>query len=146
MLVDKAEIQHYIPQRQPMIMVDILLANNDTRTISKFKIIEENIFCSDGYFTEPGLIENMAQTAALQSGYEAKQNKEKVKIGFIGAVKNLKIHQLPEVSSSIETTITITNNFGNIILVKGEVVSEGKLMAESEMSIFTREEIKKDEG
>jgi len=146
MLVDKSEIQHYIPQRQPMIMVDILLANNDTRTISKFKIIEVNIFCSDGYFTEPGLIENMAQTAALRAGYEAKQNKEKVKIGFIGAVKNLKIHQLPEVSSSIETTITITNNFGNIILVKGEVVSEGKLMAESEMSIFTREEIKKDEG
>lgn len=141
MLVDKTEVQHYIPQGWPIVMVDVLLANDDSQTTSQFKITEENIFCSNGYFTEPGIIENMAQTAALRAGYEAKQKKEKVKVGFIGAVKNLKIYQLPEVGSSIETTIAITNNFGNIILVKAEVVSEGKLVAESEMSIFTREEI-----
>ena len=141
MLVDKTEVQHYIPQGPPIVMVDALLATDDSQTTSQFKITEENIFCSNGYFTEPGIIENMAQTAALRAGYEAKQKKEKVKVGFIGAVKNLKIYQLPEIGSSIETTISITNNFGNIILVKAEVVSEGKLLAVSEMSIFTRQEI-----
>ena len=62
------------------------------------------------------------------------------KVGFIGAVKNLKIHRLPKLGSTLETTITVTNNFGNIILFKAEVISGGKLMAESEMSIFTQDE------
>lgn len=139
MLVGKSEIQHYIPQGSPMVMVDTLLKHDDLKATSAFSISEDNIFCEQGHFTEPGLIENMAQTSALKAGYEAKQKHEKVKVGFIGAIKKLKIHHLPAVGSSIETTITITNNFGNIILVKAVVISEGKLMAESEMSIFTRE-------
>jgi len=141
MLVGKSEIQQYIPQGPPMVMVDALLKYDDLQTISGLHITKHNLFCENGFFTEPGLIENMAQTAALRAGYEAKQKHEKVKIGFIGAVKNLKIHQLPEVGSSIETTITITNNFEGIVLVKGEVNCKGKLMAESEMSIFTQDEI-----
>lgn len=140
MLVEKTEIQNYIPQRQPMVMVNRLLANNETKSVSDLKIVEDNIFCKDGFFTEPGLIENMAQTAALRAGYEATKKSENVKVGFIGAVKNLKIHKLPAVGSTIETTITITNNIGNFTLVKGIVISKAEIMAESEMSIFTHEE------
>ena len=141
MLVEKNVVLEFIPHRPPMVMVDGLLKYDENESTSILKLSKENIFCSNGYFTEPGLIENMAQTAALRAGFEAGLKNEKVKVGFIGAVKNLKIHHLPEVDSSIETTIRITNNFGNIILVKAVVISEGKLMAESEMSIFTREEI-----
>ena len=146
MLVEKAEIHHYIPQKAPMVMVDQLLNSDEKKTTSNLTISAENIFCTEGCFTEPGIIENMAQTAALHAGYEAKSKHEKVKVGFIGAVKKLNINKLPKVNSTIETIITIINNFGNILIVKGEVNLDGELMAKCEMSIFTQEENVKNES
>lgn len=140
MLVEKIDVLRFIPQRPPMVMVDGLLANEELESKSTFKLTEKNIFICDGFFTEAGLIENIAQTAALKAGFEAHQKGEKVKTGFIGAVKKFKLHQLPKVGQSLITTIKPTHNFGNISLVKGEVWSNSLLMAEAELTIFTQEE------
>lgn len=140
MLVNQADIQKFIPQRPPMVMVGQLLNNSESASTSQFKIEKDNIFCSGGYFTEPGIIENMAQSAALRAGFEANQKNEKVKVGFIGAIKKLSIYQLPAINTTIKTTITITNNFGNITLVKSQVYESGLLIAEAEMSIFMQGE------
>lgn len=128
-----------------MVMVDGLLKTDVFQSTSKFELSNENIFCCDGFFTEAGLIENMAQTAALRAGYEAQQKGEKVKVGFIGAVKKLKVYQLPKDNETITTTIKITHNFGNVSIVKGEIWSAAILMSEAELSIFTQEEINQDE-
>ena len=140
MLVEKDNILQFIPQRPPIVMVDCLLSSNEDSSVSQFEISEDNIFCSDGYFTEPGIIENMAQTAALRAGYQAKSNNEKVKVGFIGAVKKLNINKLPLIGSIIETTVHITNQFGNVGLLTARTHQNGELLAEAEMSIFTQEE------
>jgi 3-hydroxymyristoyl/3-hydroxydecanoyl-(acyl carrier protein) dehydratase len=140
MLVEKPFITKYIPQRQPMVMVDGLLSSDEKSTASIFQPDSHNLFCKEGLFTEPGLIENMAQTAALRAGYEAKQKKESVKVGFIGAVKNLKIYRLPFEAEILTTKIEIKNNFGNATIVKGQVFVKGKIVAQAELSIFTREE------
>ena len=69
MLADKKEVLNYIPQREPMVMVDGLLEVDETFAISRLQVTPENIFCQNGHFTEPGLIENMAQTSwVLGSG------------------------------------------------------------------------------
>lgn len=139
MLVSKSEVLNYIPQRPPMVMVDSLLENDDEKTISQYEILEDNIFCENGSFSEAGLIENMAQTAALQNGFQTMQNNDQVRVGFIGAVKKLKIYHLPEVNSTIETTVYSMHNFGNVSIVKAEVRNNSLLIAESELSIFTQE-------
>jgi predicted hotdog family 3-hydroxylacyl-ACP dehydratase len=140
MLVEKTDVLRFIPQQPPMVMVDGLIASDEFQSRSSLVLSEKNIFCEDGFFTEAGLIENMAQTAALRAGYEAQTKGEKVKTGFIGAVKNFTLHQLPKDNSTLTTTINLTHNFGNITLIKGEVWSNSVLLAEAELSIFTQED------
>ena len=121
-------------------MVDGLIQTDETSTISVFQPGPENIFSEAGFFKEPGLIENMAQTAALRAGYEAKQSGEKVKAGFIGAVKNFKVHQLPGDTDQLTTIVVVINNFWNVTIIKGQTLVGGRIVAEAELSIFTPEE------
>jgi len=143
MLVEKEEVEYLIPQKYPMTMVDGLIEQNEDSTKSRLILNSSNIFCKDGFFSEAGLIENMAQTAALRSGYEAQLKNEKPAIGFIGALKRIKIHKLPKDSEMIETKITILNNLMNVLIIKGEVFCKGSLMAEGEMNIFLQNKVVK---
>lgn len=139
MLAVKEDVERLIPQKYPMAMVDGLLKNSETSTTSCLHIDNTNIFCSNGYFQEVGLIENMAQTAALKSGYEASLNKEKAAVGFIGSLKKIKIYKLPKVSDTLETTVEILHKLMNVSVIKTEVYCNGKLMAEGEMNIFLQD-------
>lgn len=139
MLFKKEKVLDLIPQKYPMVMVDGLIKHTPNSTTSRLILNESNIFCKDGFFTEPGLIENIAQTAALRSGYEARLKNEKPAVGFIGALKRIKIHKLPEDSETLETTITILNSLMNVLIIKGEVYCKGQLMAEGEINIFLKE-------
>ena len=62
-----------IPQKPPMVMVDRLTGVVDNVTTTNFLIRDDNIFCEKGEFREPGLIENMAQTAAAGTGARARR-------------------------------------------------------------------------
>jgi len=64
-ITDQNIILKLIPQRAPIIMVDALLSFNDTKVVSGLTITSDNMFVQNGYLTEPGLIEHMAQTVAL---------------------------------------------------------------------------------
>jgi len=136
MLVDKNKVLELIPQKHPMVMVDGLISNEETVTISTLSINKSNLFCSNGYFQEPGLIENIAQTAALRAGYEAMMLREKPAVGFIGSVKRLNIYELPKDSDTLKTKITILNQLMNVLIIKGEVMVNTRLMAEGEINIF----------
>ncbi len=142
MLVNKEKLTEYIPQRAPMIMVDNLLSSNEETLSarSSFYIEETNIFCEDGVFKEPGLVENIAQSCALRAGYTFHSKNEKVPLGFIGAVKNLQIHFFPKAGTLLETEIQVVNEIFDVTLVVGKVYSEGKIAAECEMKIFLKKE------
>jgi len=136
MLLGKEDVESIIPQKSPMAMVDGLLEQQEDFTISQLKILKENIFCENGFFTEAGLIENIAQTAALRNSYETKLDNKESKIGYIGSLKRIKIYHLPKINSIIKTKITVLNNLMNVSIVKGEVFCDDELMAEGEMNIF----------
>lgn len=136
MLVSKENIQQYLPQRPPMVMVDALLECTDEYYISQFCSNRENVFNSKGFFNESGLAENMAQTAALGVGYFAVTNKEEVPLGFIGAIKNLKIHKLPRIEETITTKITVLHIVLNATIAKAEVFIGETQIAEGEYKIF----------
>ncbi len=136
MLAGKAEVYEMIPQAPPMAMVDGLISNNGEFTVSQLSVTEQNIFCKDGHFHEPGLIENIAQTAALRAGYLAKQNNEEVILGYIGSVKKLKIYALPKDTDTLQTKITVEHELLNASVIRGEVFVNDKMMAEGEMTIF----------
>jgi 3-hydroxymyristoyl/3-hydroxydecanoyl-(acyl carrier protein) dehydratase len=139
LLVNKQQVETFIPQKSPFVMVDTLLSYTQTTSVSQLLIKDDNLFLKNGFFQEPGLIENIAQTAALSSGYKAQIANEPVKKGFIGAVKRLKVFKLPGTGDLLTTSIHILNNVMNASILKGEIKVNDVLIAECELTIFTDE-------
>jgi predicted hotdog family 3-hydroxylacyl-ACP dehydratase len=119
-------------------MVDTLYSCDEKGSTSGLTINDENIFCEDGIFSESGMMENIAQTAAMHAGYLCKKNNVPVPVGFIGAVKNLEVFAFPKAGNKIVTTIQIENEVFGITLISGKVVCEDKLMASAEMKIVIK--------
>ncbi len=134
------DIHELLPQQEPFVMVGKLLHYDQAKTVTSTEIQSTNIFVEDGSFTSSGIIENIAQTCATRIGYINKYIlKKDIQLGFIGAIRNLKIHRRPEVGETIETSIlTIEEVFG-MTLVSASVKSGDELLAESEMKIAVSE-------
>lgn len=139
MLVDKNNILELIPQRPPMVMIDQLIACTEKEATTTFTISEENVFCEGGVFSEAGLIENIAQTAAAQVGYICKEKNIPVPIGFIGALKNLEIFFFPKAGEKIISSIQIENEVMGITLISGKVLCNDKVAARTEMKIMIKQ-------
>ncbi len=140
MLIAGNDILEFIPQRPPVVMIDKLLYAGIDKTISGLLINEDNIFFTNGHFTESGLVENIAQTAAVGMGFLSKQESKKVPVGFIASIKELKIHHLPEAGDEITTEVVVTNQVMEVSIVKGTVYKNGIVQAECEMRIFIKPE------
>lgn len=146
-LLDTEEVVALIPQKPPMVMIDKLLHSDEKKSISSFAILENNIFCKENKFTEPGLIENVAQTAAIRAGYNAMQKskgnggegKSGPVLGYIASVKNCVLHQLPNVGDRIETEIIVEREVLSVSLIKGTIKSNDTTLLECEMKIFQKD-------
>lgn len=136
MFIHTDDITAYIPQRTPIVMISGILEVNGPVTRTGLHIAADNIFVENGVLTAPGLMENIAQTAAARVGYIAKQENSPVPLGFIGAVKDLEILELPPAGQMIETTTEIGGEVFNATMVTGKVMFEGRVMAQCEMKIF----------
>ena len=129
-------IGQYIPQKPPVIMIGRLVSVTDTKTVTSLLIRDDNLFCSEGFFREPGLIENMAQTAAAGVGYVAKSAGKEPPVGFIGGLKNLRIFELPPSGSEIRTEVTLAHEVFDATVVNGEVFFQERCIASCELKIF----------
>lgn len=138
--MEKYHIEELIPQRPPIVMVDKLNFCDDKRTTSLFVIKPGNVFCAGNRFLEAGLIENIAQTAAARMGYLARAMGSKPLVGYIGAVKNLKIFFCPDVGSELQTEIIVESEIMGFTLIAGKVSANGQTAAKCEMRVFLLKE------
>lgn len=136
MLATGNEVLEFIPQRAPFVMIDKILHCDEVKSVSGFKVLATNILCQDGLLSESGLVENIAQTAGSGVGYIYKQKKIPAPIGYIAAIKDLKIFRLPPVDAEIVTQVNITNKVLNITVVEGIVKHNEEVIATCEMRIF----------
>jgi len=120
------EITHLIPQKIPFVMVDSLLDFSETMVQSSFTVKSDNIFCKNAMFLESGLIENMAQTVALHTGYDFFLRGEPAPTGYIGSIKKIEIKQLPKLNETITTNVNILHEFMGVTLVEIEVENSNK--------------------
>lgn len=134
----------FIPQADPFVMVDALMEQDEEKSISTFTPGANHFFSKDGKFQVAGILENIAQTAALRSGYNFSQMKKedaeqkKPPVGFIGSVKKMKLSFLPDASKELKTTITVKHTIGQISVIEG-VVEQGSEALKCEMNIFLQE-------
>ena len=125
-----------IPQRPPFVMVDKIVASGDCFTTSSFLVTAENIFVENGSLKEPGLVENIAQTAAARAGYMALAEDKPVKLGYIGAIRNLQVNGLPKINDEIITEITVEKQIFDVSVISGKITCNETILAQCEMKIF----------
>jgi 3-hydroxyacyl-[acyl-carrier-protein] dehydratase len=138
MLATRDTILQYIPQRPPIVMVSKLVEASDSHAVTQLLIEAENMFTAHGHLAEPGMVENIAQTAAAQVGYHCSQKNIPVPIGYIAAVKNLKVFHMPAVNSIISTSIRITNQVLDVTVAEGKIEQDGRICCTCEMRIFVK--------
>ena len=136
MIVTKENIQSLIPQRPPFVMIDELVYSDEKSSRTSLLISADNIFVVNGELREPGLLENIAQTAAAHAGYGAIRENQAVKVGYIGAVKNFEVLRLPLLNDRIETEITVEDQVLGATLITGTTKCNDDLVARCEMKIF----------
>lgn len=124
----------FIPQRQPMVMVDDLLYCDDVTTRTEFTIREDNLFVENGVMKECGLLEIIAQTCATRIGYL--NINEPVKIGVIGAVKNFIVNAVPAIGDVVQTEIIVGSQVLSAVIVNAKVFCRENIIAECEMKVF----------
>lgn len=138
-IVEISEILQLIPQKPPFIMVDSLLAFTERSGKTGFHIPKDNILVKDGEFSEPGLIEHMAQSMSLWRGYQGfLAGLQQPKTGFIGAIQNVELFHLPKAGDTLTTEVEILREVMNVTSVSARTFDKlGKLLAVSEMKTIT---------
>ena len=116
-LFEKDFVENLLPQKFPFVMVDKMYAYSETTIVSGLKIKNENMFFQNGILLESGLVEHMAQSVALHTGYQFFLIQEPAPTGYIGSIKEIEIFELPKLGAEIKTTVTILYEFAGITLV-----------------------------
>lgn len=136
--LSKIRVTDLLPQVEPFVFVDKLTDFNYETYACKtsFLITQHTLLVEDNYLTEAGLLENIAQTCAVQIGFVNKFIlKKDIQIGFIGAVKNLKITNFACVGDRLETTIKVLIEFADMKIAYCAVCIDNEIIAEGELKI-----------
>lgn len=132
-MIENINIETLIPQKFPFVMVDKLLYFSSTEVKAGLTITADNIFVKNNTFTEPGIIEHMAQAVALHTGYDYYMKKQPAPTGYIGSIKNIHIFQLPVLADKIVTQVRIIQEFMGITLVEISVSLNHQEIAKGQM-------------
>lgn len=124
-----------LPQRPPFVLVDTLLACDGKRTTTAFTVKADHLLVDEGRLSVAGVMENMAQTCAAGMGYVFYRERQAVRMGYIGAVRDLRLHRCPRVGEHLVTTVEVLEEVFGMTLVRAEVYGGEELLAEAEMKI-----------
>ena len=113
----KQDILTYIPQRPPFVFVDELLCASQEEVHTAFCITEGNPLAINGVLTLAGLMEHAAQTCAMRAGWIQHSLKQTIRIGYIGAIKQMQATRLPQVGERLETKAKVVQEVANISLL-----------------------------
>ncbi len=132
-ITDSDFVRGLIPQKSPFVMVDSLISFSDKYITAALTIEKENILSKDGILTSAGLIEHMAQTVALYTGFQYYLNDQQPPTGYIGSIKTVDIKDLPKSGQTVQTTAEILQEFMGVTLLNMKCYLEGIEIANAQM-------------
>ncbi len=133
--LDTIDVLDLLPQRPPFIMIDKLVFSDEVVTTTKFLVRSDNIFMEGDVLNACALVENIAQTCAARMGYINYVNHEKVRIGFIGSVRNLNILRPVRLGELLTTSIEVKEEVMQLTLVEASVRVGDETVVTAEMKI-----------
>lgn len=131
----KLDVLALLPQRPPFVMIDRLVCSDQVETRTELTVGADNLFVENGRMAAPGLVENIAQTCAARMGYINLTSGQPVRLGFIGAVRNLHVSRTPKVGEVLTTSVTVKEEVFQMTLVDACVKVGNETLAACEMKI-----------
>lgn len=116
-ILEKSMVEQLIPQKKPFVMIDKMLAFSENTITAGLTIPSDNIFVENGKFNESGIVEHMAQSVALYTGYQFYLKQEPAPTGYIGAIKDVAIADLPLPGEELVTEVNVIQEFMGVTLV-----------------------------
>ena len=136
-------IRELLPQQEPFVMVDNLIHFDEKKTCTRFTIRQTNLFVEADCLNACALAENIAQTCAARLGYVNKYIlKRSIQIGFIGAIRAMKVFDTPKVGDVLDTTIEVVEQIMDLTLVTATIKVGEKTLATADMKIALAEEVR----
>jgi 3-hydroxyacyl-[acyl-carrier-protein] dehydratase len=135
MLIDFTNIIDYIPQREPLLMIDRLQMISEEVFEGHFTIKSSNPLTDGSYVSPTIMIEFVAQTCAAGFGYLTRN--QPVSPGFIGAISKLQVFKYPSIGEVLTSRVLVKNRFENIQLIEGIVMLNGEMILECRMKIVS---------
>lgn len=139
MEIKDVPILELIPQRPPIVMVDKVVHFDEIVTITQFTVREECIFVENGALAPNGMVENIAQTCAARIGYINFLANEQIRLGFIGAVRDMTFLRCPRIGETLVTTIRVREEVFRMTLVDAEIRVGDEVLSTAEMKIALSE-------
>jgi 3-hydroxymyristoyl/3-hydroxydecanoyl-(acyl carrier protein) dehydratase len=130
-------IKTFIPQREPFLMVDKLFSATENYVETGLTVKEDNILVSeDGRFSESGVIEHIAQSAACFAGYNDWINKRPIVLGYIAEIKKFNLEFPVCQGDELKSALKVVSSAMNVTLMDAEVLCNGKKAASCKIKIF----------
>lgn len=135
--LSRIDVLTLLPQRPPFVMIDRLTHFDETMTTTQLTVRTDNIFTeADGHLNPCALVENIAQTCAARMGYINRYiYRQRVRLGYIGGIKNLQVLRTPRVGELLTTSIEVLQEVMRLTLVNATVRVGDEVIVTAEMKI-----------
>ena len=138
-IFDTEFVRSLIPHDHPFLMVDCLIQFTPDSATSQWTIKAGNIFVTDrGMMDSYGLMEHIAQTAALHKGYAYYLNDRQPPMGYLAEVKKTVFLRLPELEEQVITHIRIISEFNGISMIEFKSYVRDQEIANGNFKTFTK--------
>lgn len=126
-------IKNLIPHREPMILISEVLSYFQGMITTSYTVTENCVFLKNDIFTEAGIIEHMAQTAAAMNGLQSDSSKEP-SAGYLVAINNFKLKRCPNIRERIVSTAVESFTFNGLSRFKTEIKIGDNIIATAELT------------
>ena len=135
--LSRIDVLTLLPQRPPFVMIDRLTHFDETVTTTQLTVRTDNLFTeADGHLNPCALVENIAQTCAARMGYINRYiYRQRVRLGYIGGIKNLQVLRTPRVGELLTTSIEVLQEVRKLTLVNATVWVGDEVIVTAEMKI-----------
>lgn len=137
-ITDPSMLHRLLPHRSPMLLIDTVLSYTEQSIVCSYEVVQNSLFVIDSIFSESGIIEHMAQTVAVHTGYSGYLNQHPTREGYIGAIKSVKVMRLPKLGQVLTSEATILYSAMEMTLVAITSIVNEVPVARAEMSTILK--------
>jgi predicted hotdog family 3-hydroxylacyl-ACP dehydratase len=136
--VKNMDIRRFLPQREPMLMVDDLHQTGADSATTSFLVRAGNVFLDeDSRLAEVAVIEHQAQSASAFAGKQAVDaGATTPPVGLIAEIRHFHCVRRPSVGDTLMTTVNWGAELAGMSRVKVSTAVNGEAIATGELKVY----------